>query len=125
MGFNEQLAARARKAAEAQSEASGFELREKRMFGGLAFMLGDKMFVGVIGDELMVRVGPAAYEESLAQPHTREMDFTRKPMRGYVFVEPAGCARQTDVTRWVIRAAANVATLAGSPQSRSHGPRRG
>lgn len=119
MGVNEQLAERARKAAEAQSAATGLELREKRMFGGLAFMLNDKMFVGVIGDELMVRVGPGAYDESLARPHTREMDFTGKPMRGYVFVEAAGCARQADVTRWVNRAAKNVATLAGSPTSRS------
>jgi TfoX/Sxy family transcriptional regulator of competence genes len=125
MGVNEQLAERARKAAEAQSAGTGFQLREKLMFGGLAFMLGDKMFVGVIGEELMVRVGPAAYEESLARPHTREMDFTGKPMRGYVFVEAAGCAKQADVTRWVARAAANVATLAGSPPPPTHAARRG
>ena len=124
MSVNEQLAERARKAAEAQSAATGFELNEKRMFGGLAFMLGERMFVGVIGDELMVRVGPAAYEESLARPHTREMDFTGKPMRGYVFVDAAGCARQADVTRWVTRAAANVANLVGTPPARSHGAGR-
>ena len=74
--------------------------------------------IGVIDDELMVRVGPAAYEQSLAQPHTRELDFTGKPMRGYVFVEAAGCATQADVSRWVTRAAENVATLVGSPTSR-------
>lgn len=117
MGVNEQLAERARRAAEAQAAATGFELREKRMFGGLAFMLNDKMFVGVIDDELMVRVGPAAYEQSLARPHAREMDFTGKPMRGYVFVEAPGCASQAAVSRWVTRAATNVATLVGAPAS--------
>lgn len=117
MGVDEKLAERARKAGEAQATATGFELREKRMFGGLAFMLSDKMFVGVIDDELMVRVGPAAYEQALARPHIREMDFTGKPMRGYVFVEAAGCAKQADVARWVTRAAKNVAALVGSPAS--------
>ena len=117
MGVDEKLAERARKAGEAQATATGFELREKRMFGGLAFMLSDTMFVGVIDDELMVRVGPAAYEQALARPHIREMDFTGKPMRGYVFVEAAGCAKQADVARWVTRAAKNVAALVGSPAS--------
>lgn len=79
MAVSEQFAERARKAAEAQSTATGFALREKRMFGGLAFMLADKMFVGVIDDELMVRVGAAAYEESLARPHTREQSSTALP----------------------------------------------
>jgi TfoX/Sxy family transcriptional regulator of competence genes len=125
MGVNEQLAEHTRKAAEAQSTASGLQLSEKRMFGGLAFMLGGKMFVGVIGDELMVRVGPAAYEQSLARPHTREMDFTGRPMRGYVFVQAAGCARQADVTRWVTRAAANVAALVAPPTTPSQRARRG
>jgi TfoX/Sxy family transcriptional regulator of competence genes len=119
MAVNEQLAERARKAAEAQATATGFTLREKRMFGGLAFMLEDKMFVGVIDDELMVRVGPEAYDESLARPHAREMDFTGKPMRGYVFVDAAGCAKQADVTRWVTMAAKNIATLVGSGPPRS------
>jgi TfoX/Sxy family transcriptional regulator of competence genes len=125
MGVNEQLAEHTRKAAEAQSTASGLQLSEKRMFGGLAFMLGGKMFVGVIGEELMVRVGPAAYEQSLARPHTREMDFTGRPMRGYVFVQAAGCARQADVTRWVTRAAANVAALVAPPTTPSQRARRG
>lgn len=119
MAVNEQLAERARKAAEAQATETGLALREKRMFGGLAFMLEDKLFVGVIDDELMVRVGPAAYEKSLARPHAREMDFTGKQMRGYVFVDAAGCAKQADVTRWVDRAAKNVATLVGSGPPRS------
>ena len=57
---------------------------EKKMFGGLAFMAYDYMCVGVLGDVLMARVGPAQYEESLKKQHVRVMDFTNRPMKGYV-----------------------------------------
>src|SRR5439155_7261475 len=84
---------------------------EKHMFGGLSFMLNNKMACGVVGDELMIRVGPDAYERALAKPHARPMDFTGKPMRGYIFVEPGGCATQAAVNRWVAQAAAHVQQL--------------
>lgn len=74
-------------------------------------MLNNKMACGVVGDELMVRVGPDAYEVSLAGPHVRPMDFTGKPMRGYIFVEPAGCTTQAAVDRWVARAATHIQQL--------------
>ena len=61
---------------------------EKRMFGGLAFMSRGYMFLGIVGDVLMAKVGPEHYEEELSRPHVREMDFTGKPMTGYVFVDP-------------------------------------
>ena len=57
-------------------------IRERKMFGGLAFMYHGNMAMGVIGDELMVRVGPDAWAESVALPHAREMDFTGRPMKG-------------------------------------------
>jgi len=60
---------------------------EKRMFGGLAFLIGGNMSVGVVKDELMVRVGPA-YDELIGQPHARKMDFTGKPMKGFFFGVP-------------------------------------
>ena len=76
------------------------------MFGGLAFMLRGHMCIGVVGDQLMVRVGPDQYAASLRQPHAREMDFTGKALRGFVFVAPAGFDSDDDLMRWVDRALA-------------------
>ena len=84
---------------------------EKAMFGGVAFLLEGKMFVGIVKDELMVRVGKDAHDEALARPHARTMDFTGRPMRGYVFVSPPGFAEDRDLARWFERALAHVATL--------------
>jgi len=71
------------------------------MFGGLAFMLRGKICCGVIREELMVRVGPARYQENLRHPHARVMDFTGRPMRGYVFVSALGCEAVGSVEGWV------------------------
>ncbi len=84
VAYNEVLAERVR------TELSGREgISERKMFGGISLMLGGKMCVGVIGDDLMVRVGPDSYEEALAAPHTREMDFTGRSLRGFVYVKPS------------------------------------
>ena len=85
MAYDEDLADRVR-AAFPQGEA----VTERRMFGGLAFMLGGHMFRGVVTDTLMVRLGPEAAGRALGQPHVRPMDFTGRPMKGMVFVDPAG-----------------------------------
>lgn len=74
---------------------------ERKMFGGIAFMVGGNMACGVIRDDLMVRVGPEAHEGALAQPHARDMDFAGRPMRGMVYVAPAGVASDADLDRWV------------------------
>jgi len=84
---------------------------EKKMFGGLAFMTGGKMFCGIIGEDLMARVGPDANGAALAEPHVRPMDFTGRPMRGYVYVAPAGCATARSLGRWVGRCLDFVGTL--------------
>lgn len=63
---------------------------ERKMFGGLAFMVEGHMACGVVGSALMVRVGPAAYENALSRPEARPMDFTGRPMTGMVYVDPAG-----------------------------------
>lgn len=81
------------------------------MFGGLAFMLNGHMFVGILGDTLMARVGHDAYSDALCQQHTRAMDFTGKPMRGYVFVEPAGLELDSSLKEWVNLCAKFVETL--------------
>jgi TfoX/Sxy family transcriptional regulator of competence genes len=84
---------------------------ERRMFGGLAFLTRGHMFIGIAKQALMVRVGPAAYDQALAQPHVREMDFTGRPMRGYVFVDARGYQADADLKHWVTLALAFNATL--------------
>lgn len=74
---------------------------EKKMFGGIAFMVRGNMACGVARDDLMVRVGPEQHDDALALPHARPMDFTGKPMRGFVFVEPEGYASDSDLAVWV------------------------
>lgn len=79
-------------AAERIREALGKKIAysERKMFGGLAFMVRGNMCVGVIGESLMARVGPDQYREMLGRTSVREMDFTGKPMTGYVYVDPPG-----------------------------------
>ncbi len=98
---------------------------EKAMFGGLAFLLDGKMFVGIVKDELMVRVGPEHHEEAIAQPHARTMDFTGRPMKGYVFVAPAGLRGDEALAGWVERGRAFVAnSVLGRPKpTRKAAPR--
>ncbi len=106
MAFDEGLAQRVR---EALAETP--HVTEKRMFGGLAFLYEGKMFVGIRDDSLMARVGKEAYDEALAQPHAREMDFTGRSLRGYVYVSAPGLARDADLARWVESCRMFVATL--------------
>jgi len=84
---------------------------EKKMFGGIAFMVRGNMCCGVIGDRLMLRVGPGGYEAALSRPHARPMDFTGRPMRGMVYVEPAGFASAGDLEAWIARAAGFALSL--------------
>jgi TfoX/Sxy family transcriptional regulator of competence genes len=84
---------------------------EKKMFGGMAFMLRGNMAVGVINDDLMVRVGPEAHPALVREPHAREMDFTGKPMKGFVYVGSEGIASDFDLRRWVQRGVTFAATL--------------
>ena len=76
---------------------------EKRMFGGLSFLYRGNMCCGVVGDTLMVRVGPDAYEESLALPHARPKDFTGKPRKGFVYVDPSALETKGDLAAWIGR----------------------
>jgi TfoX/Sxy family transcriptional regulator of competence genes len=85
------------------------DVAERRMFGGIAFMVAGRMAIGVIRDDLMVKVGTQGHDDALAQPHTRPMDFTGRPMRGMVYVAPAGTGTDAELARWVDRAVA-VAT---------------
>ncbi len=91
------------------------DIDSKKMFGGLAFMINGYMFCGIIGDELMARVGPGNYASALAEPHVRPMDFTGKPMKGYVYVETPGFEDDADLQKWVERCLNFVQTLPPKP----------
>jgi TfoX/Sxy family transcriptional regulator of competence genes len=109
--FDEGLAQRIR---ELVSEEPG--VSEKRMFGGLAFLVNGHMAVGVAKSELMVRVGRDAHAAALREPHARPMDFTKRPMAGFVFVGEAGCEDDAALARWVERGVRFAASLpAGRP----------
>ncbi len=86
-------------------------LVERKMFGGIAFMLRGNMCCGVVGEDLMVRVGPEGYEAALARPQAREMDFTGRPMRGMVYVAAAGLQSKRALKSWVDRGAAYALSL--------------
>jgi hypothetical protein len=106
MAYDEFLAQRIRDALEGHTG-----IAEKKMFGRIAFLRDGLMLAGVSGKSLMARIGPAAYEESLRRQHVREMNFTGKPMKGYVFVEEAGLRTAKDLEYWVQRCEEFVATL--------------
>ena len=106
MAYDQHLAARIR-----MILVSRRGLSEKNMFGGRAFMLKGHMCCGVIGKKLMVRVGPDQYEKALAKAHARKMDFTGKPLRGFLYVSPAGISTARELRRWIVLAEAYVTTL--------------
>lgn len=87
------------------------DVREQKMFGGLVFMVGDKMCVGVTDDDLMVRLGADDHDAALKRPHARPMDFTGRPMKGFVVVAPEGIKSKRQLQAWVDLALAYRATL--------------
>lgn len=110
MAYDEELAERIRGLLAGRDDVT-----ERKMFGGIAFMVRDRMAVGVVRHDLMVRVGPGAHDEAVARPHTRPMDFTGRPMRGMVYVAPAGVADDAELARWV---------ETGAPYAASQPPKR-
>jgi len=96
MAYDEGLAERLR-----EIFADRYDVDEKRMFGGLAFMVQGHMCCGIVGDTLMARVGPDKYTHALRRAHAREMDFTGKAMKGFVYVDPAGFEADEDLRGWV------------------------
>jgi TfoX/Sxy family transcriptional regulator of competence genes len=92
---------------------------EKKMFGGITFMVSGRMAVGVVHDDLMVRVGPNGHDDALMQPGTRPMDFTSKPMRGMVYVAPEAIATADALRQWLDRAVTVATTESSSARSTS------
>jgi TfoX/Sxy family transcriptional regulator of competence genes len=86
-------------------------ITERRMFGGLTFLSGGHMACGIVGEELMLRLGESSAETALETPHARPMDFTGRPMRGMVYVAPSGFASEQELADWVRQALRFVSTL--------------
>lgn len=90
----------------------GFDgFSERKMFGGVAFLLRGNMCCGVLGSYLMLRLGNEGAAQALEMPHTRPMDFTGKPMASMVYVEPAGCHSDEELSYWLDRATNFCQTL--------------
>lgn len=106
MAYDEGVAERVREVVQSRPG-----IAEKKMFGGLAFMANGHMFVGVQDSTLMARVGANGYAEALARPHVRKMDFTGRPLVGYVYVEPEGFASDEALACWVNTSLEFVASL--------------
>ena len=104
MAYDEQLAERVRK-----SLARHRNITEKKMFGGLSFLQNGKMLCGVLKDLLVLRVGPEEAAKLLKKPHgkshVRPMDFTGRPMKGFVYVEPGGSQSAAQLRGWIDRCA--------------------
>ena len=106
MAYDEGVAQRIR---EALSENK--KISEKKMFGGIAFMLSGNMCVGVVKDQLMLRVGPDQYEECLTMKHVKKMDFTGKAMKGFIYLQPQGFAEDHELAMWLDKALSFVGCL--------------
>jgi TfoX/Sxy family transcriptional regulator of competence genes len=106
MAYDETLAERIRAILAARDD-----VREQKMFGGIAFMVAGNMCCGVIRDDLMVRLGEERADAALDEPHTRPMDFTGRPMKNLIYVGPVGTADDAALRGWIDRALAFVDTL--------------
>lgn len=98
MPYNEHLAQRVREKLSREPV-----VEEKRMMGGLTFMVNDKMCLGILNDDLMVRLDPAFHEQAMERSGCREMDFTGKAMKGFVFVDASGTRTDRELQFWVDR----------------------
>ncbi|MBN1597214.1 MAG: TfoX/Sxy family protein [Bacteroidales bacterium] len=97
MAYNEFLADRIRSSL--KQKRIGFE--EKRMIGGLCFLVRNKMCLGIVKDNLMARIDPEIYNEALTKKGCSEMDFTGRPLKGFVFVDAIGTNMDADLNYWI------------------------
>jgi TfoX/Sxy family transcriptional regulator of competence genes len=119
MAYDDQLAARIRKLLERAPDFT-----EKKMFGGICFLLGGHMCCGVVGPDLMVRVDKTRYLQFLADPFARPMTFTGREMRGMLFVGPGGLASGPALSKWVRRAREHAQGLPSKSQTVAAKPGR-
>jgi len=118
MAYNEKLAERVRTAL-----AGRDDVVEKRMFGGVAFMVRGHMSCGIVGSTLMVRLAPEDADGLVNEVHVRPMDFTGRPMRGFLYVDPDGIKSAAMLRKWVGRATAHAEAQPKKVRSQA-GPQR-
>lgn len=106
MAYDEGLAQRIREQLQDQNN-----VEEKKMFGGLCFMVAGHMCCGIVNDKMMARVGPGNYEKLLSKKHAGEMDFTGKPMEGMIYVDPKGLESDKHLRAWIEYCLDFVSTL--------------
>ena len=99
MAYDERFAERVRRALAPRRDAV-----ERKMFGGVAFMVAGHMCCGIVGERLMIRLSPEDAAEYLGTPNVSAMDFTGKPLRGFLYIEPAGTSSSTSLRTWIARA---------------------
>jgi hypothetical protein len=112
MSYDEQLAERIR--AVLNDQDLDTEVTEKKMFPGLAFLLGGHMTFGIVGTDLMLRLGEPAASQALQHAHDRPMDLTSRPMKAMIFVGPAGL-REAALRRWITKATEHARSLPSKP----------
>ena len=120
MPYDEELAERVREIVYEKAKPT-----EMNMFGGIAFMVSGHMCVGVIKENLVLRLGGEGAEVALEDPHVRPMDFTGKPMRNFLYVEPGATSSEADLRAWIDKALAFVATLPPKTKSPEKPAREG
>ncbi len=113
MAYNEHLAERIRRVL-----AHRNDVEEKKIFGGLCFLIRGKMAAGIVKDDLMVRVVESKYQTALSKPHCREMDFTGKPLKAFLYVSPEGVDAERELEEWVGLGVEFVEQAAAKPRQR-------
>lgn len=124
MAYDQHLAERVRVVLDDENAVSADAIAEIRMFGGWCVTIRGHMAAGVLGDDLIVRVGPDAYEASLARAGAREFDFTGRPSRGIVVVDGTTVRTRAALSRWVARGLAFAESLPPKPPRKRRPPRR-
>lgn len=119
MVYDEQLAEKVRRAFQSIPR-----VEEKKMMGGLTFMVNGKMCIGILKDDLMVRLDPVVYDVTLKQKGCREMNFTGRPMKGFVFVSPEGTSNKKDFNYWINLALDFNNRAKSSKKNKKYGTRR-
>ena len=97
MAYNEILAERI----QSMLDNKNIAFEEKKMFGGLCFLVDDKMCIGIINDDFMARIDPEIEQEALTKKGARPMDFTNRPMKGYLYINPQGVDKEEDLEYWI------------------------
>jgi len=119
MAYDEKLAQRIRQAFGARRD-----IAERKMFGGLTFLWGGRMCCGIVGADLMVRVAEDQFDEVVRRPHVRPMDFTGRPMRGFVYVSPPGFRTAAALRTWLSRGERGASQKPAARARRRSRPRK-